>query len=82
MFDNPEKADEFKLAKKKHTALYVNYKKLGYDVVIIPKATVEEKIDFILHLLEISRHVTIDKDAFINGREKTQPFKAEMNRAS
>ncbi|KAF3361902.1 Uncharacterized protein PHSC3_001556 [Chlamydiales bacterium STE3] len=48
-----ERKHDFESAKKEFNELLIKYKKWGYETVLIPKASVKERVDFILNKLGV-----------------------------
>ena len=53
--NDAERKHDFESAKKEFNELLIKYKKFGYETVLIPKAPVQERVDFILNKLEVPR---------------------------
>jgi predicted ATPase len=51
--NDAERKHDFASAVKEFDELIIKYKKFGYETVLIPKVSVEERVDFILQKLEI-----------------------------
>ncbi|MCE2982418.1 MAG: AAA family ATPase [Parachlamydia sp.] len=50
--NDAERKHDFESAKKEFDELLIKYKKFGYETVLLPKATVEERVSFILNQLD------------------------------
>jgi len=50
--NDSERKHDFAAAKKEFDELLIKYKNLGYETVIIPKMSIEERVDFILEAVK------------------------------
>lgn len=61
-----ERQHDFKAAKKEFDELLIKYKKFGYETILLPKASVQERADFILETLNIVNSKETSKNSLID----------------
>lgn len=72
-----ERKHSFESAKKEFNELLIKYKNFGYETVLIPKVSVEERVDFILEKLRASTGKETEPTFFISRGKRLLEWNKE-----